>query len=92
MKNGTNTLCSNLYLNTEIGLNNKMVEKKLAKAYLKFYTRPKYLLKHRHMFKVILQTVLRSFIIPKFTGSTAKGWYQNLDNKFFKIKFTIPNP
>ncbi|MGB8234114.1 MAG: radical SAM protein, partial [Methanobacterium sp.] len=44
---------------SEIGLNKNMVERKLAKAYLKFYTRPKYLLKHRHMIKVMLQTVFR---------------------------------
>ena len=66
---------------SEIGLNKNMVERKLAKAYLKFYTRPKYLLKHRHMIKVMLQTVFRSFIIPKLTGGTGKGWYQNLDNE-----------
>ena len=64
----------------EIGLSKKMVERKLATAYLKFYTRPKYLLKHRHMIKVMLQTVFRSFIIPKLTGGNGKGWYQNLDN------------
>ena len=65
---------------SEIGLSKKMVERKLATAYLKFYTRPKYLLKHRYMIKVMLQTVLRSFIIPKLTGGSGKGWYQNLDN------------
>ena len=65
----------------EIGLSKKMVERKLATAYLKFYTRPKYLLNHRHMLKVMLQTVIRSFIIPKLNGGTGNGWYQNLDNK-----------
>lgn len=63
----------------ELGLNKSLIEKKLAQAYLKFYTRPKYLLKHRHMFKVIIETLLRSFIIPKFKGNTVKGWYQSLD-------------
>src|SRR5664280_1895149 len=66
---------------SEIGLSKKMVERKLAKAYLKFYTRPRYLLKHRYMVKVMLQTVLRSFILPKLTGANSKGWYQNLDNE-----------
>ena len=66
---------------SEIGLSKKMVERKLSTAYLKFYTRPKYLLKHRYMIKVMLQTVLRSFIIPKLTGGNGKGWYQNLDNE-----------
>lgn len=63
----------------EMGLNKNMVERKLAIAYLKFYARPKYLMNHRHMFKVMLQTVLRSFIFPKLLGGTGNGWYQNLD-------------
>jgi anaerobic magnesium-protoporphyrin IX monomethyl ester cyclase len=65
----------------EMGLNKKMVEKKLAIAYLKYYARPKYLLNHRHMLKVMFKTVVRSFILPKLIGGTGKGWYQNLDNK-----------
>ncbi len=63
----------------QMGLTKKMVERKLATAYLKFYTRPKYLLNHRYMFKVMLQTVMRSFIIPKLKGGTGNGWYQNLE-------------
>ena len=62
----------------EMGLKKSMIEGKLAMAYLKFYTRPKYLLKHSHMIKVMLQTVVRSFILPKIMGGTGKGWYQNL--------------
>jgi len=65
----------------KLGLSKSMVERKLAKAYSKFYIRPYYLLKHRHMFKVIMEIVLRSFILPKIKGSTGKGWYQNLDGK-----------
>ncbi|HEY0195941.1 MAG TPA: radical SAM protein [Methanobacterium sp.] len=64
----------------EMGLNKNMVERKLAIAYLKYYARPKYLLNHRHMFKVMLKTIIRSFILPKLMGGTGKGWYQNLDN------------
>jgi len=45
----------------KLGLSKKIIEKKLAKAYLKFYTRPKYILKHPHMLKVFLETVYRSF-------------------------------
>ena len=75
------TLLKPILKYNELGLNKKLVERKLATAYLKFYTRPKYLLKHRHMIKVMLQTVFRSFIIPKLTGGTGKGWYQNLDNE-----------
>ncbi|MCC7551394.1 MAG: B12-binding domain-containing radical SAM protein [Methanobacterium sp.] len=62
----------------KIGLTKKMVERKLAEAYFKFYSRPKYLLKHRHMINVIFQIVLRSFVLPKLKGNTGKGWYQNL--------------
>ncbi|MDP3065442.1 MAG: radical SAM protein [Methanobacteriaceae archaeon] len=64
----------------EMGLNKKMVERKLVTAYLKYYARPKYLLNHRHMFKVMFKTVIRSFILPKLMGGNGKGWYQNLDN------------
>lgn len=64
----------------KMGLSKKMVERKLATAYLKYYARPKYLLNHRHMFKVMFKTVIRSFILPKLMGVTGKGWYQNLDN------------
>jgi len=65
----------------EMGLTNKIVRNKLVTAYLKFYARPKYLLSHRNMIKIILKTVIRSFVIPKLRGSTSNGWYQNLDNK-----------
>jgi anaerobic magnesium-protoporphyrin IX monomethyl ester cyclase len=65
----------------ELGLNKKMVERKLTKAYLKFYARPKYLLKHRHMLKVILEIVYRSFVLPKINGGDSKGWYQKLENE-----------
>ena len=65
----------------ELGLSKKMVERKLTKAYLKFYARPKYLLKHRHMLKVILDIVYRSFILPKINGGDSKGWYQKLENE-----------
>ncbi len=64
----------------KLGLNKDLIERNLARAYLKFYTRPKYLLKHKYMLKVMLETLFRSFIIPKFRGSTVKGWYQNLDS------------
>ncbi len=65
----------------KLGLSKSMVERQLAKAYLKFYTRPSYLLKHKHMFKVIMGIVLRSFIMPKIKGSTGKGWYQSLNEQ-----------
>ena len=62
----------------DIGLSKTMVERKLAKAYIKFYTRPRYLLEHRHIVKTIFNVILRTFILPKIRGNTGKGWYQNL--------------
>jgi anaerobic magnesium-protoporphyrin IX monomethyl ester cyclase len=68
----------------KLGLSKSMVERKLAQAYFRFYTRPRYLLKHRYMLKVMLEIVLRSFILPKLRGGTGKGWYQNLKNESSK--------
>jgi len=65
----------------ELGLSKQLVERKLAQAYLKFYARPKYLLKHRHMFKVMLETIYRIFIAPKLKGGTPKGWYKTLSKE-----------
>jgi len=65
----------------DLGLSKKMVEGKLAQAYIRFYSRPKYLLKHRHMIKVIIDTILRSFIIPKIKGGTPERWYQTLGDR-----------
>jgi len=62
----------------KIGLSKKLVERKLAKAYIKFYTRPKYLIKHSSMIKVILKTLYRSYIKPNIKEETSKGWYNNL--------------
>ncbi|KZX16867.1 tRNA-2-methylthio-N(6)-dimethylallyladenosine synthase [Methanobrevibacter cuticularis] len=61
-----------------LGLSKKLVERKLIKAYLKFYTRPSYLFKHRSMFNVLIKTILRSFIVPKKESKTPKGWYDIL--------------
>ncbi len=63
----------------KMGLTKKMVKRKLVEAYLKFYARPSYLLKHRHMIKTIFQIILRSFLLPKVQGSTGKGWYHDLN-------------
>ncbi len=63
----------------KLGLSKEMVEGKLTQAYLRFYTRPHYLLRHRHMLKVMVETVLRSFILPKLRGSSVEGWYRSLD-------------
>ena len=63
----------------KMGLTKGMVKRKLIEAYLKFYARPNYLLKHRHMIKEIFQIILRSFILPKLKGGTGKGWYQDIN-------------
>ncbi len=63
----------------KLGLSKKLVERKLAKAYLKFYTRPKYLMQHGHMFEVLVKTIYRSFIRPIFKGGSPQGWYKSLD-------------
>ncbi len=63
----------------KMGLTRKMVKRKLVEAYLKFYARPGYLLKHRHMIKTIFQIILRSFLLPKVQGGNGKGWYKDLN-------------
>lgn len=62
----------------KMGLSKQLVERKLNKAYLKFYTRPKYLIKHRNLVKVLLKTLLRSYLIPKLRSRTPKGWYKTV--------------
>ncbi len=62
----------------KMGLTKGMVKRKLIEAYLKFYARPSYLLKHRHMIKTIFEIIMRSFLLPKVHGSTGKGWYHDL--------------
>lgn len=66
----------------KLGLSNKMIERKLAKAYLKFYTRPGYLLKHRSMFKVLIGTLIRSYFLPKINGKTPDVWYNSLREEY----------
>ena len=66
----------------KLGLSKKLVERKLNKAYLKFYTRPKYLFKHRSMFKVLIGTLFKSYIIPKIRGGTPEGWYNSLQEEY----------
>jgi len=66
----------------KLGLTKKLVERKLNKAYLKFYIRPKYLFKHRGMFKVLMGTLFKSYIIPKLNGGTPEGWYNSLQEEY----------
>ncbi|MCE5215093.1 MAG: B12-binding domain-containing radical SAM protein [Methanobacterium sp.] len=65
----------------ELGLSKKLVQRKLAQAYFKFYSRPKYLLKHRYMFKILVETILRAFILPQLNGRSPQGWYKTLADK-----------
>jgi len=78
---GTYTVMKPVLKYEKMGLTKKLVERKLALAYLKFYTRPNYLLKHRHMLRVMIETLLRSFVLPKLQGNAVKGWYQNFENQ-----------
>jgi anaerobic magnesium-protoporphyrin IX monomethyl ester cyclase len=66
----------------KIGLSKKLVKRKLNKAYLKFYTRPKYLIKHRGMFKVLIETLFKSYFMPKLGGKTPEGWYNSLQEEY----------
>lgn len=49
----------------KLGLSRQLVERKLAKAYLKFYARPGYLIKHPGLMKTLIGTLFRSYILPK---------------------------
>lgn len=49
----------------KLGLSDKLVERKMAKAYLKFYVRLRYLIKHRNMINILMGTLLKSYIILK---------------------------
>lgn len=66
----------------KFGLSKQLIERKLAKAYLKFYIRPKYLIKHRGMIKTMMRTLLRSYVIPKIRGGTPEGWYKSLQEEY----------
>jgi radical SAM superfamily enzyme YgiQ (UPF0313 family) len=61
-----------------LGLSKELVKKKLIEAYLRFYTRPRYLIKHPYMLKVLINTFLRSYIIPRLVGEEYRNWYTDL--------------
>jgi len=66
----------------KFGLSKETVGRKLAKAYLKFYLRPKYLINHRYLIKNLIKTLLGSYIIPKLKGGTPEGWYKSLSEEY----------
>ncbi|WP_321211579.1 B12-binding domain-containing radical SAM protein [Methanothermobacter sp. DP] len=49
----------------KLGLSRELIQRKLVKAYLKFYSRPSYLLKHTYMIRVFFETLYRTYIEPK---------------------------
>lgn len=49
----------------KLGLSRELIQKKLVKAYLKFYSRPRYLIKHSYMIRVFFETLYRTYIEPK---------------------------
>lgn len=63
----------------KLGLSKKLVERKLAKAYLKFYLRPPYLIKHKNVLNTIIGTIFRSYLMPKLRSSTPEGWYKSIN-------------
>ncbi|HEX3013317.1 MAG TPA: radical SAM protein [Methanobacterium sp.] len=65
----------------KFGLSRRLVERKLAKAYLKFYIRPRYLIKHRNVVRTLMRSLLGSYILPKIRGGTPEGWYNSLQEE-----------
>ncbi len=63
----------------KLGLSKKLVRRKLIKAYLKFYTRPRYIFEHRFMLDVLIKTLFRSYVMPKLRDKTPEGVYKPLN-------------
>jgi radical SAM superfamily enzyme YgiQ (UPF0313 family) len=68
------------------GYTAKQVKKMLNYAYRQFYLRPKYVLKHLKFFPIVLEVVMRSWVIPKlgldrFKGSTHSNVNYSLSPK-----------
>ena len=56
----------------KLGLSRETVMRKLVKAYIRFYSRPSYLLKHGYMIGVFLKTLYRTYIEPKIPFRSKK--------------------
>ncbi|MGJ7029427.1 anaerobic magnesium-protoporphyrin IX monomethyl ester cyclase [Methanothermobacter sp. DSM 3267] len=56
----------------KLGLSRETVMRKLVKAYIRFYSRPSYLLKHGYMIGVFLKTLYRTYIEPKIPFKSKK--------------------
>ncbi len=63
----------------KLGLSRRLIDKKLTRSYLKFYLRPKYIIKHAYMFRVLIETLFRSYLMPKLRGNAPEGWYHSLN-------------
>jgi anaerobic magnesium-protoporphyrin IX monomethyl ester cyclase len=57
----------------KLGLSRELIQKKLVKAYLKFYSRPRYLIKHSYMIRVFFETLYRTYIEPKIPFKKIEG-------------------
>jgi radical SAM superfamily enzyme YgiQ (UPF0313 family) len=62
----------------KIGLSKNIVSKMLREAYLRFYLRPKYLLKRPTMLKALIYTMLNTYIFPALQHKNPLGWYKDL--------------
>lgn len=62
----------------KIGLSKDIVSKMLREAYLRFYLRPKYLLKRITMLKALIHTMLNTYILPALQHKNPLGWYKDL--------------
>jgi len=62
----------------KIGLSKNIVSKMLREAYLRFYLRPKYLLKRLTMLKALIYTMLNTYIFPALQHKNPLGWYKDL--------------
>jgi radical SAM superfamily enzyme YgiQ (UPF0313 family) len=58
----------------KLGVGRKAVSRKIAKAYLRFYTRPTYMLKHRYLFSMIPHA-----LFPHLGSKKRKGAENALD-------------
>jgi len=60
------------------GLTSRQVSRKLKEAYLRFYLRPRYLLRRPWLLKSVLFGIYQSYIRPALLHSDPQGWYRNL--------------
>ncbi|MEM3832432.1 MAG: radical SAM protein [Thermoprotei archaeon] len=64
----------------KLGLSKSIVSKMLREAYLRFYLRPKYLLKRITMLKVLIYTMINTYVLPILQHKNPLGWYRDLNS------------